>query len=225
MLVEPIALHRPGCDGRHCQGDDDCVQDMEDFARSVLNDHIAGGARRRNGTLTGPAPMSMADYDDCLTDLFGACWIAAQRFNPIDDGRGSNRLAGYLAWKLHKEIIDWKRRRWKSTRYLTTPIIETPYDDELSAAIHHDEEPIGIDPSTLTHQAQHAYRKVCGPLAESGLEPAEFALRTSQSLSWVMQALRIVKVELEQQGIRPSTMQEGSDDEQERRDPSAQAAA
>src|SRR6266545_4092852 len=129
----------------------DDVQDVESFARSILNDHIASGARRRNGTLTGPAPLSSSDFDDCLTDLIAASWEAFQRF----DGRG--RFSGYLAWKLHREITDWKRRRWKSTRYLTTPIVETCYDDELNGAIHHDEEPIGIDPSTLSHQAQHAY--------------------------------------------------------------------
>jgi hypothetical protein len=225
MLLHSMTLHQPGCDGRHC-APDECILDLEDLARSVLNDHIAGGARRRNGTLTGPAPLSDSDFRDCLTDLLGAGWEAWRRFNPVDDGRGSNRLAGYVAWKLHKEIIDWKRRRWKSTRYLTTPIIETPYDDELSGAVHHDDELIGIDPSTLSHRARHAYRKVCAPLAESGLEPPEFARQTSQSLAWVAQALRIVRAELEQQGIRPSTMQqEGSDEREERRSASTAAAA
>lgn len=199
MLNGKLELHRNGCNQRDCRPDD-CILDAEDFARSVLNDHIAFGARRTDGTFTGAAPLSAEDFTDCLTDLVAASWQASTRF----DGRG--RLAGYVAWKLHKEITDWKRRRWRSTRYLDKPITETPYDDELNGAIHHDDELIGIDPARLTCRAQHAYRKVCKPMVEQGLEPAEFAARSSQSVFWVMQALRIVRAEFESQGIRPSTM-------------------
>lgn len=62
-------------------------------------------------------------------------------------------------------------------------------------------------------------------MSEAGLEPNEFALLTSQSIAWVMHALRIVRRELEQQDIRPSTMQEGTNDREERQDPSTAAAA
>lgn len=219
MLREPIALHQPGCDGHNC-APGECVLNVEDFARSILNDHIAGGAKRRNGTLTGPYPLSPADYDECLGELVGASWEAWRRFNPVDDGRGSNRLAGYIAWKLHHEITDWKRRRFKSTRYLTTPVVVMSYDDELGYATHYDADgPIGlrIDPRKFYGQVANAYRKVCKPLAESGYDPsadsasadlARFAVQTNQSLAWVHHALRIVRAELEQQGIRPSTMQQ-----------------
>lgn len=150
--------------------------------------------------------MSMADYEDCLTDLFGACWIASQRFNPVDDGRGSNRLAGYLAWKLHKEIIDWKRRRWKSTRYLTTPIIETPYDDELSGATHADDELVGLNAKTFHWRARDAYERTCLPLAESGMDWVKFAFASGQGVNRVRRALQIVREELVLQGVLPSTM-------------------
>src|SRR6266545_2413884 len=142
----------------------DDVQDVESFARSILNDHIASGARRRNGTLTGPAPLSSSDFDDCLTDLIAASWEAFQRF----DGRG--RFSGYLAWKLHREITDWKRRRWKSTRYLTAPIVETSYDDELNGATHDDEEIVGLNAKTFHWRARDAYERTCLPLAESGMD-------------------------------------------------------
>jgi DNA-directed RNA polymerase specialized sigma24 family protein len=202
------------------------IENVEAFCRAVIDDHLAFGVRTANGLSGPPTPLSPDDRDDLLQYLIATTWRYSLRYHGKDDGRGKLCFSGYVIGILHRRVVDWKRTRWRSTRYLKDPIVETPYDDELSGAVHHDDELIGIDPSTLSHQAQHAYRKVCGPLAASGLEPAEFALLTNQSLAWVMQALRIVRAELEQQGIRPSTMQqEGTDEREERRSASTAAAA
>jgi hypothetical protein len=213
------------------------IEDVEAFCRAVIHDHLAFGVRTLNG-LSGPSELSADDRDELLQFLIVTAYRYSERYHGLDDGRGKLCFSGYVIGILHKRVVDWKRSRWRSTRYLKEPVVEMSYDDELGYAVHHDVDgPIGvrIDPRKFYGQVANAYKRVCKPLAESGFDPmaddapaqlARFAVQTGQSVSWIHHALRIVRAELEQQGIRPSTMQqEGTDDQQERRSASTAAAA
>lgn len=93
------------------------IDDVEAFCRAALDEHLATGKRRRDGSSTMPAQLSAADYEDALAYLVSTVWEASEQFNPIDDGRGTNRFSGYAITIIHWRIVDWKRTRWRSTRY------------------------------------------------------------------------------------------------------------
>jgi hypothetical protein len=120
MLSRPLALHNPNCRGLCAPRD--CVQDLEAFCGSIRFAHFGVGVRRSDGTTNGQLMLSSADEEDVLEYLVSRGWELAQRFNPVDDGRGSNRLAGFLTQRLHFACTDWARARFGSTRYGPRPV-------------------------------------------------------------------------------------------------------
>src|SRR6266511_5523419 len=115
MLARPLAIHQDPCGGYACRPAY-CIRDLERLCRQVLNSHLRAGARK-NGELPGSQPMSDADYDDALAFLIETGWEVAQDFRVEDDGRGTNKLAGWTVWVLHRRIVDYRRKRYGSTRY------------------------------------------------------------------------------------------------------------
>lgn len=109
------------------------IANVEAFCRAVIDDHVAFGVRTANG-LSGPTKaLTPEDREDLLQYLVMTTWRYSERYHGKDDGRGKLCFSGYVIGILHRRVVDWKRTRWRSTRYLKDPVIETPYDDELSA--------------------------------------------------------------------------------------------
>jgi DNA-directed RNA polymerase specialized sigma24 family protein len=114
LLNGRLELHQPGCDHRHC-APLECVLDVEAFCGAVLEKFNRG---ERVGHQPGShAFQSWDDHDDALANLISASWQAWRNFNPVDDGRGTNRFGGYLSWILYRRHTDWLRKRYGSTRY------------------------------------------------------------------------------------------------------------
>jgi hypothetical protein len=91
------------------------VRDVEAFCGDVIAKFTRG---ERAGHKPGSdAFFSPADHDDAMAYLLGEAWIAWQKFNPVDDGRGTNRFSGFLVWTLHRRLVDFLRARYGSTRY------------------------------------------------------------------------------------------------------------
>jgi hypothetical protein len=123
MLSERFAIHSANCHGFCAPGE--CIQDVEKLAQSVLLAHERAGVKR-NGRLDRPGmTLSESDREDLLSFLVATAWEASQRFHPNDDGRGTNRLAGYVVWTLHRRLVDWVRQRFGSTRYPNSRIVAT----------------------------------------------------------------------------------------------------
>jgi hypothetical protein len=79
------------------------VEDVEAFAGAVL-------AKFLNGERVAHQPGSAAflsrdDHDDALAFLLAATWSAWLKFNPVDDGRGTNKFSGWLVWILHRRWL------------------------------------------------------------------------------------------------------------------------
>jgi DNA-directed RNA polymerase specialized sigma24 family protein len=129
MLSRRLALHNPNCRGLCASGD--CVQDLEAFAGSIRVAHFGAGVKRSNGSIDGQLTLSSADADDVLAYLLSRAWELAQRFNPVDDGRGTTRLAGFLAQRLHFAWTDWTRKRFGATRYGPVAVFTPTADPEL----------------------------------------------------------------------------------------------
>jgi hypothetical protein len=115
LLNGRLELHAPNCRGT-CRPDD-CVADLEAFCGSIRAAHFGVGVKRGDGTVNGQLTLTHSDREDLLAYLLGRAWELSQRFNPADDGRGSNRLAGFLTQRLHFACTDWTRARWGSTRF------------------------------------------------------------------------------------------------------------
>jgi hypothetical protein len=114
MLLQAVALHSPNCRGACAPGD--CVQDLEAFCSSIRAAHFGIGVRRSDGSTNGQLSLSSADAEDVLGYLVSRAWELSLRFNSRDDGRGTTRLGGFLAQRLHWACTDWTRRRFGSTR-------------------------------------------------------------------------------------------------------------
>jgi hypothetical protein len=124
LLNGRLTLHQPGCDSRRCKADE-CIADVEKLARSVISAHERAGVKR-NGRLDRPGmTLTESDREDLLAYLIAEAWKASQRFQPVDDGRGTNRLAGYVVKTLHFRLVDWVRATKGSTRYPNSRIVAT----------------------------------------------------------------------------------------------------
>lgn len=105
-----------------------CIADLESLCRSVLNDHLVAGVKKR-GRISGPtSPLTLSQYDDALVFLIGAGWELAQRFN----GRG--RLAGFVQSFLFMGIVDWRRQTFGSSRYGPVPVFTSTATPEADRA-------------------------------------------------------------------------------------------
>jgi hypothetical protein len=129
MLPRALALHSPNCRGACAPGE--CVQDLEAFCGSIRAAHFGAGVKRGDGSIDGHLALSGSDRDDLLAFLLGRAWELSQRFNAVDDGRGTTRLGGFLAQRLHFACTDWTRKRFGSTRYGPIAVFTPTADPEL----------------------------------------------------------------------------------------------
>lgn len=104
LLSAPVALHASSCvSGGSCR----CgpVRDVETFVRSVVRAHHRGG----------PGPEGGRATDDLVCDLFVV--LSELAAVPLPGGWAGRPFADYAIWKLHREIIDWYRKRFPGSRY------------------------------------------------------------------------------------------------------------
>lgn len=117
LLNGSLALHQPGCDGRRCVPNE-CIADVERFARSIISAHERGGSKRNGSLDRRGMTFTAGEREDLLAYLVAEAWRASQKFRPGDDGRRpGNRLAGYVLKTLHFRLVDFVRQTRGSTRY------------------------------------------------------------------------------------------------------------
>jgi DNA-directed RNA polymerase specialized sigma24 family protein len=207
MLLRPMALHQPGCDRRNC-APDECVQDLEPFCGSIRAAHFGVGVKRGDGSTNGQLSLSSADAEDVLGYLIGRGWELSQRFNPVDDGRGSNRLAGFLTQRLHFACTDWTRARFGSTRYGPVPVFTPTADPELHMtetwldAEFDDSDALDLDAAPPgTREALELLQ----PLIDEEVQTVRQAADRAQvGPGQVTRALQLVRAEARRQGLDPS---------------------
>jgi hypothetical protein len=205
MLPRRLALHSPNCRGHCVPGD--CVQDLEAFAGSVRVAHFGVGVKRSDGSVNGQLTLSSADEEDILGYLISRAWELSQRFNPVDDGRGSNRLAGFLTQRLHFACTDWTRKRFGSTRYGPVATFTPTADPEVHITeVWLDAEYDGSDALDLeaapagTREALELLQPLIhGEVAEQ----TRLARNRGVSSGRVAQAVRLVRAEAIRQGLAP----------------------
>ncbi len=209
MLSRPLALHNPNCRGLCAPAD--CIQDVEKLAQSVLSAHERAGVKR-NGCLDRPGmTLTESDREDLLAYLIAEAWKASQRFDSRDDGRGSNRLAGFVVWTLHKRLIDWVRVRFGSTRYPGSRLVATlvPLTPSIEKRI-----PAWLDPEPdvdgdyglgpMPDETRAAFTLIEPLIADASLSQAQLAVRGGVSTGRVGKALRLVREEATRQGLAPA---------------------
>jgi DNA-directed RNA polymerase specialized sigma24 family protein len=201
MLADVVTLHDPSCSGE-CRPSY-CISDLEALCRDVLNDHLAEGVRTSGG-ISGPTKtLTPSEYDDALCFLIGTGWEAWQRFNPVDDGRGSNRVAGYATWILHRRVVDWRRRTFGYARNGTArQLVE--YDPRQHDAVHWDPELGGgreIDAEAMSVEGRAALEMVRPLFGDEELSQGELAARLGVPKGKVSKGVSLVRRELKAQGF------------------------
>jgi hypothetical protein len=155
---------RPPCKGE-CDPRD-CVLDAERLVSSVVERHLGGGTKRRDGKLQGGGGwLSLDDEDDLRAYLLTEVWEASVRFN------GNGRLAGYCVWIAHKRVIDWLRHRFGSTRMKPRPEL-VPFDPQL-----HDIAST-VDEYPSDENGRHLDRAALSPKALDQLALLELVIET-----------------------------------------------
>lgn len=205
MLPRALSLHSPSCRGACKVGD--CVRDLEAFAGSIRAAHFNVGAKRSDGSIDGQLSLSSADADDVLAYLIGRGWELSQRFNPVDDGRGSNRLAGFLTQRLHFACTDWCRARWGSTRYGPRPVFTPTADPEVLITASwldpefDDGDALDLDSAPSgTREALELLQ----PLIDGRVDqPAQIARDRGVPNGRVQKAVQHVRAEVRRQGFAP----------------------
>jgi hypothetical protein len=197
MLAGVLTLHDPSCSGE-CRPAY-CIADLESLCRSVLNDHLVAGVKRR-GRISGPtSPLTPSQYDDCLVFLLGTGWELAQKFN----GRG--RLAGYVQSFLFMRVVDWRRRTFGNSRYGPAPQF-VEYDPRQHDTVHWDRKLNGgreIDVEALTPEARAALELIRPLYGAEPVTQQELAARLGCPVGRVSKGAALVRRELELQGLAP----------------------
>jgi DNA-directed RNA polymerase specialized sigma24 family protein len=202
MLTGVLTIHDPSCSGRCPPAY--CIADLEALCRSVLNDHLGVGVKKR-GRISGPtSPLTHSQYDDALGFLIGTGWELAQRFN----GRG--RLAGYVQSFLFMRIIDWRRRTSGNARYGPPPQF-VEYNPWQHDSVHWDPDLNGgreIEVEAMSAEAQKAL-ELLRPLSEDEtLTLGQLAVRGGVTTGRVSKALRLVREEARRQGLEPGAVRQ-----------------
>jgi hypothetical protein len=185
------------------------VRDVEAFAGDVIAKFTRGErAAHKPGT---DAFLSPADKDDLLAFLLGASWEAWLKFNPIDDGRGTNRFSGYLVWVLHRRVVDWIRQTKGSTRYPNSRIVTelvplTPTIEERLAPFldpEYDDGDYGLDLDVAPPGTREAL-ELLQPLIDDDAENVkQVAERAHAEPRQVVSALALVRAAARRQGLEP----------------------
>jgi DNA-directed RNA polymerase specialized sigma24 family protein len=205
MLSRPFALHQPGCDGRNC-APNECVRDVEAFCGALLERfHRGERVAHQPGS---HAFLSRDDHDDAIAHLVGASWEAWRRFNPVDDGRGTNRFGGYLSWVLYRRHTDWLRRRYGSTRYGPVATFTPTADPEVHITdvwldAEYDDGDYGLDLEAAPAGTREALELIQPLIDGESLTQGQLAVRGGVSTGRVQKAMRLVREEARRQGLEP----------------------
>lgn len=198
------------------------VRDVEAFCGDVIAKFTRGErAAHKPGS---DAFFSQADKDDALAYLLGEAWIAWRKFNPVDDGRGTNKFSGYLVWILHRRLVDFMRLRFGSTRYPNSRIVATlvpltPVIEERIAPFldpECDSDDYGLDLESAPAGTREALELLQPLIDEEVRTIAEAAERAQVPPGRVTRAVAQVRAVARQQGLEPH--------DEERRELADQAA-
>jgi DNA-directed RNA polymerase specialized sigma24 family protein len=177
----------------HC----DRIDDVYAFCHALVNNHLAVGSRRANGSFTGPCHLTPAQVDDVVQDMAVVAWRAAERFN------GHGRLSGWVTFKVAKGITDWKRSTLGSTRYGSRPLIESADEIELSSELADftETEIRDLVNGDLSWQSRRTLERVALPMALDGASVEDYAERSGKPVGQVKRELRTLARELEAAGV------------------------
>ena len=216
LLNGRLTLHQPECDGRRCVPDE-CIADVEKFARSVISAHERAGVKR-NGSLDRPGmTLTSSEREDLLAFLVSTAWEARQRFRPGNDGRAKrNRFAGYAAWVLHKRLVDWIRQTKGSTRFPNSRIVATlvpltPSIEERMAPLfdpEFDDDDCGLDLDVAPEGTCEALAVVGRLVDDERLTQGALAAQLGVPAGRVSKAVRLVREEATRQGLAPTNAAE-----------------
>jgi DNA-directed RNA polymerase specialized sigma24 family protein len=207
MLAGVLTLHDPSC-SVECRPAY-CIADVEKLARSVISAHERAGSKR-SGRLDRPGmTLTASDREDLLAHLIAEAWRASQRFRPDDDGRGTNRLAGYVVKTLHFRLVDWVRATKGSTRYPNSRIVATlvpltpSIEERLTPFLdpEHDDSP-ALDLEAAPVGTREALELIQPLLDGEPLTQAQLAVRGGVPAGQVQKAVRLVREEAIRQGLR-----------------------
>jgi DNA-directed RNA polymerase specialized sigma24 family protein len=199
QLPLTLALHAPQCPARrglqcHC----DRIDDVYAFCQALVNDHLAVGARRANGSFTGPCHLTRVQVDDIVQDMVSVAWAASERFN------GNGRLSGWVVFKVTKGITDWRRHEFGSTRYGPRPLVESADEIELSSDLGDltaAEVRDLVNGEDLSRQSRRTLERVALPMALDGASLEDYAERSGKPLGQVKRELGALARELEEAGV------------------------
>jgi DNA-directed RNA polymerase specialized sigma24 family protein len=184
------------------------VRDVEAFCGDVITKFTHG--ERVAHQPGSEASFSAADKEDLLAYLLAASWQAWLKFNPVDDGRGTNRFSGFLVWTLHRRVVDWIRLTYGSTRYPSARIAVTlvPLTSEIGARIPAWLDPEYDDSDALDLDAAPAGTRealeLLQPLLDGEpLSQGQLAALHGVPSGRVQKAVQLVRAEARRQGLAP----------------------
>jgi hypothetical protein len=185
------------------------VRDVEAFCGDVIKKFTRG--ERVAHQPGSDASFSAADNEDLLAYLLAASWQAWLKFNPIDDGRGTNRFSGYLVWVLHRRVVDWLRQTKGSTRYpkglVVTSVTPTSNVEQHIAGAWLDPElddSDALDLEAAPAGTREALELIQPLIDGEPLTQAQLAVRGGVTMHRVGKAKRLVWEEAIRQGLSPA---------------------
>lgn len=136
--------------------------------------------------------------------LLAAAWETVQRSQAKDDGRGSNRLAGWVVWVLHRRVVDFLRDQFGTKRHGVPRPEMVQFNEQEHTAPSYDDYP-------HENNGRHIDRSGLSARAADELALLELAAETGESRTVIARTLGLSPSEehlrreavIADQGVRP----------------------